>query len=78
MLLIEQEIDIIARESKGSCIEYFKQEVGKYLTAGQMPVRFAVTESTDKGYHCELGVLATEDNCPIGGQESIFKFNKRT
>ncbi|HUU60182.1 MAG TPA: DUF3326 domain-containing protein [Phycisphaerae bacterium] len=77
MLLSEQEIDVPAAGRLGSLIEYFEQAVRDHVPEGQIPVRFVVTRSDAKGYHCELGVLAGIDDSPCPRPASIFDFVPR-
>ena len=85
MLLIEQEIDIpiwngspIGIEDKsGSLLAYFEQAIRDHLGANGIPVRFAVTQSSPEGYHCELGILTGLDDGHVSEPSSIFEFSQR-
>ncbi|MHC4334787.1 MAG: DUF3326 domain-containing protein [Planctomycetota bacterium] len=77
MLLIEQEIDVPVKRGKTSLLKYFEDAIGEHLQANEIPVRFVVTESNDKGYHCELGVLAGLDDFGGGRPGCIFEFVPR-
>lgn len=77
MLLIEQEIDIPAYTGNGTLLGYFEQSICDHLPASEIPVRFAVTVSNSKGYHCELGVLAGLDDATRPRPSSIFEFAPR-
>jgi hypothetical protein len=77
MLLIEQEIDIPPKQRNTSLLAYFGQAIGKYLPTNGIPIRFAVTQSGSRGYHCELGVLAGMDDCSVAQAASIFDFVPR-
>ncbi|MBW8002847.1 MAG: DUF3326 domain-containing protein [Planctomycetes bacterium] len=76
MLLTEREIDIPISKGSGSLLSYFEQAISKHLDSGEIPVRFAVTESNATSYHCEIGLLAGLDNWPVNPC-SIFDFDKR-
>jgi len=77
MLLIEQEIDIAPKEGNTSLLPYFEQAVDGYLPTNGIPIRFAVTQSGNRGYHCELGVLAGMDDGAVAQATSIFDFVPR-
>ena len=77
MLLIEQEINIAPKEGNTSLLPYFEQAVGEYLPTDGIPIRFAVTQSGNRGYHCELGVLAGMDDGAVAQATSIFDFVPR-
>jgi len=92
MLLTEQEIDIPARPllsataDKG-VLSYFEEAVRGFLPANGVPIRFAVTQSDFKRYHCELGILTELGEACISGPTSssfvglrrtgIFEFSRR-
>ncbi len=77
MYLYEKEITIPLVTNHEELLEYFSTNVLKRLTANEIPVRFVVTKTDDKGYHCELGVLSGIDNYPNLSKTSIFSFKKR-
>ena len=75
MLLIEREIDIPSCNG-GSVIDHLKRHVAENLSEKEVLVRFAVTQTSKDGYHCELGVLLDKKqssrNC-----HDIFDFHPR-
>ena len=77
MLLIEKDIEIPAYKGNDSLLSYFGQAIEKHLRGKGIPIRFAVTESNSKGYHCELGILSDLVNVPVEMPGSIFDFNRR-
>ena len=77
MFLIEREINIDRRVGENSLIEYFEQNARDSFPANEIPVRFVVTESNKKKYHCELGVLVVKKDSPDVQPESIFNFIPR-
>jgi len=77
MLLVEREIDIPAKKGHSSLLGYFEEAIGRYLPADGIPVRFAVTQSDSKRYHCELGILTELGEACISGPTSIFEFSRR-
>jgi hypothetical protein len=76
MLLTEQEIDIPAKKRNESLLGYFEEEVKEYLPADGVPVRFAVTQSNSRKYHCELGILTGLGKACVSGP-TIFEFERR-
>ncbi len=77
MLLFEQEIDIPVGKEKTSLLTFFREAISKHLDTDEIPVRFVVTQSDDKGYHCELGVLGGLDEISFAQPTSIFDFEPR-
>ncbi|UCF44239.1 MAG: DUF3326 domain-containing protein [Planctomycetota bacterium] len=77
MILKEQEIDIPPYKGGDSLLGYFEGAVAKRVGGKGIPIRFAVTESGPKGYHCELGILEGLDDGSIVQQSSIFEFVRR-
>ncbi len=77
MLLSEQEIDIRRSGGNDREIGYFEGKIREKLSSGEIPVRFVVTESSDKGYHCELGVLSGAEGVSGKADGSIFDFVRR-
>lgn len=75
MKLYEKEILIPLKEGHGGLLEYFA-EYFSYQPTNEIPVRFVVTKTDEKGYNCELGVLS-EINTNIPPIKSIFDFRKR-
>lgn len=76
MLLIEREIDI-PREVQGSLLSYFREEIQAHIGANEIPVRFAVTETNEESYHCELGVLVVAEGSLMERPKSIFDLTQR-
>ena len=77
MFLHEKEITVPLVENHKELLNYFSRVVLKSLPANEMPVRFVVTRTDEKGYHCELGVLSDTDNYQVPPRDSIFEFRKR-
>ncbi len=77
MLLIEREFDIPLYNGKGSLLAYFEQKVRDYIDAKGIPVRFAITDSENGNYHCELGILTDAKDFTVEQSESIFSFTHR-
>lgn len=77
MLLYEKEIAIAKTENDTGFLRYFSERVSQGLTPNDIPVRFAVTRTNNKGYQCELGVLSDSDDHVLAPRKSIFYFKKR-
>ena len=58
-------------------LEYFSEAVLGILPQDDLPVRFVITNTDDQGYHCELGVLKTQEYSLGLSRSSIFAFKKR-
>ena len=72
MLLTERQVSI------GPSPDTFKairSDVARFLTQDEVPVRFAVTNSDDGPYHCEIGVIAGERQYDVS---PLFEFRRRT
>ncbi len=77
MLLSEKEIIIAKVKNHRGLLKYFSEKLLEALSPGEMPVRFAVTHTNNKGYQCELGVLSDAEDFPLPPINSIFYFKKR-
>jgi len=77
MLLVEREIDIPITKEKTSLLSYFAEAIYDYISIDEIPVRFVVTESNERVFHCELGVLTDTKDFPNVQPESIFNFIPR-
>ena len=78
MYLHEKEINFPLVENNKDLLDYFSTVILKKLPSNEMPVRFVVTRTDDKGYHCELGILSGTDSYQVPPRNSIFDFRKRT
>lgn len=77
MLLKEIEIKIPVYKKKEGFLEYIAQNVMERLPAEETPVRFVITLTDSKNYHCELAVLTERDDFNYPIENSIFDFKKR-
>jgi hypothetical protein len=64
-------------ESHQNLIKNFNYSVKKLLNVSEVPIRFIVTHSDEKGYYCELTILDTETEI-FPNLSSIFNFTKRS
>ncbi len=77
MLLYEKELVVPPVKNHSELLEYVSESVLEQLPAGEIPVRFVITRTDDKGYYCELGILSGLDNLHIPPRNAIFDFNRR-
>jgi hypothetical protein len=77
MFLYEKEIVIPVVSKQIGLLEYISDIVLKQLPKDEIPIRFVITQTDDKGYHCELGVFSNIDRFQTLSKESIFDFHKR-
>ena len=77
MHVYEEELEIPVRPGHEGLLAYFEQTIDDRLGKRLFPIRFAVTETNNDTYKCELGVIAglTEDT--IEHSCSIFNFSRR-
>ena len=77
MKLYEKEMTIPLIEGNKELLNYFSRYLSGNLspnnTISPAPLKFAVTKTDDKGYHCELGILDDNDK----RIDSIFNFRRR-
>ena len=76
MRVFEKELNLKKNNNNNSLLEYFDEAISSQFSGDHLPVRFAITESNDSNYHCELGVVDNEGNDSYE-IPSIFKFEKR-
>ena len=70
-ILTERSLDIRVRQNSHSLVEDVGVSVSAQLPPGEVPIRFAVTESTGGLWHCDIGVAQNEERIP----NSIFEFH---
>lgn len=77
MILCEKEFSISVAPGHKNLLTHLAQAFQFRLHDGSIPLRFAITESDEKNYKCEVGVL--EDSSFLDGKEpdSIFHFVPR-
>jgi len=77
MLLREKEILFPNTKAHAGLLEYLSERVLESLPKDEIPVRFVVTRTDDKGYHCELGMLSDSEGFTNLSRDTILKFKKR-
>lgn len=73
----EQELQIPISKGHKDLLRYLATYVENKNHVDGFPVRFAITETNDHHYHCEVGTLFEETRGDIDGLASIFDFQKR-
>lgn len=79
MNLIEKEFLVpynVGRPS--SLLSYLTHQVFKVLSANEIPVRFVITNTSNDGFNCELGIMCCQNIHIQNTENSIFTFNKRS
>ena len=74
MRLFETAIDAPISITQSDLLTRLAAAVSGGLAPGQIPIRFAVTESDDTHIHCEIGIAEGEG---LEDSESIFRFEHR-
>lgn len=77
MILNEKELNLPKVKNNYNLLGYFAENVMEILNSNEIPIRFVITKTDERGYHCELGVLSKMDKLSISSRESIFAFKKR-
>ena len=77
MLLNEKEALIPIKNDHKGLLQYLSDKVNDCISPEEIPVRFVITETDCKEYHCELGLLSDIGDNSTYKIESIFKFKKR-
>ncbi len=77
MLLSETEILIPGVAGHEGLLGHLSRAVAGKLAAGEIPIRLAITQTDEQGYHCELGTLTGVDECGPARPQSIFAFESR-
>lgn len=73
----EQEVKIPIIKGHKSLLHYLAHFVEEEHVVDGVPVRFAITKTDDKFYHCEVGTLLSSPTVDKNKIESIFHFRKR-
>lgn len=79
MYLYQKEIDMPLFTGKGSIIKFFERHVKTRMLEGEIPIRFALTKTTDKSFQAELGILKDVDDTRFHYPDfSIFEYSPRS
>lgn len=71
--LTERILDVSVRADSPNLIRDLETQIQSDLVPGHTPVRFAITDSRDSRWRCDVGVHVGD---PIG--DSVFKFERRS
>ena len=77
MYLLEQELEITAKAGHVGLLSYLAEAVPQLVDEGSVPVRFAITESDRRRYHCEIGLLKGLNGFERRPADSLFEFRRR-
>ena len=77
MYLSETEIELAAHPDGQSILGHLAQQMDAFLPDGSRPVRFVVSESSERKYRCEVGTFHADGRSIPLSYDPIFKFVKR-
>ena len=77
MRLYEKEFNVPIKEGHKNLLPYFANEIQNKLTKNEHSVRFVVSKTDKEYYHCEMGILYSEDESLIKPENDIFRFVSR-
>lgn len=77
MGVYEKEVTLKHAVGNKNLLSYFTKEIKKHLHKGEVPIRFVVTKTNEKVYHCDLGYIKGIKKEHLKHYESIFSFRKR-
>jgi hypothetical protein len=77
MRLFEKEIKIPIASSGIQLVHYLSDQVLNVISEQDVPIRFVITKTDNKNYHCELGLLSKSRNQSLNFDSSLFSLNKR-
>lgn len=77
MRLYEREFEVPVRPGAGDLLDYFRDEVGRRLEPGSLPIRFVVTETDQKSHRCEVGMLSASGGESLPAVTPLFEFRRR-
>ena len=68
--LFEKEIKISVKEDHDDLLSYLANTTQENLTQNESSVRFVVSKTDNKYYHCEIGILRADNDTPIDIEKS--------
>ena len=77
MRLFEKEIKVPVKENHEDLLPYLAGAMQDSLNKNESSVRFVVSKTNDKYYHCEIGILQSNDDSSIKAENNIFRFVPR-
>src|SRR5215207_8443558 len=77
MRLYEKEFEVPVYSGKSSLLSYFRDEIYSRAESGSLPIRFVITETSQRTYHCEVGLLSARDDERAPDIAPLFEFRQR-
>ncbi len=77
MEIRERAITIPTYTDGGSLIDHVRASLEFHLKADEIPIRYAVTESNEHHYSCEIGIIAHASAALRERAANVFGFRKR-
>lgn len=77
MILFENEFDVPFVRDGLYLFDHLRTEIAKRLPENTIPIRFVISRSDKRSYHCEVGVLEGLRRPEPQFPDSIFSFTKR-
>ena len=77
MLLHEKEVILSRSNKNSSLIRHFASEVAKECCGDELPIRLAVTRTTQDHYECEIGIMTEVEGPWILSNDHIFQYRQR-
>ena len=75
--LFEKEIKVHVIKDHKDLLPYLANAIQDNLTQNESSVRFVVSETDEKFYHCEIGILSSDAGTSIKAENDIFRFVSR-
>ena len=73
----ERAITIPTNTDGGSLIDHVRASLEFHLKVDEIPIRYAVTESNEHHYSCEIGVISDAPAAMRERAANVFGFRKR-
>ena len=77
MILHEREFKAPLVKGQEDLVSYFAGQVQSRLAEGDVPIRFAVTATTDTEYKYEIGIATGRMDSQLARPQSMFQFSRR-
>ncbi len=77
MILHEKEFRAPVVKGQRDLLSYFPSHIQAQLDEGDIPIRFALTATTEDEYHYEIGLLTGQKEGRFKSSPSIFQFAQR-
>jgi hypothetical protein len=77
MKLFEREIKIPIQKDQHGLLIHFRENLERILSQDEIPIRFAVTDTTEGYYHCEVGLISASRYDSNIILPPLFEFRRR-